>query len=168
MRIIRMAIFLVATIMGGQAALCQCGEVANLCKCVDPPSLAVKGHTIFVSGEAVHLSGNLPSKDERWFYSITCHTSSRIFNFSLWTVVGFAPRPGLYFAKSWNLQISDAKDSPERQLTFDRENDFYFWGNVDNSKGVARVSVDNIVGLPTEFHGTFSLPEIQSDRERAH
>jgi hypothetical protein len=49
-----MAIILVGIIAQAKAAQCQCGEAANLCKCDDPPSLSIKGNTIFVSGQAVH------------------------------------------------------------------------------------------------------------------
>jgi hypothetical protein len=75
MRIIWVVIILVGTILQTKATLCQCGEAASLCKCDDPPSLSIKHNTIIVSGQTVHLSGKLPSEDEHWFYSVTCHKS---------------------------------------------------------------------------------------------
>jgi len=168
MRTISMIILLLGTIAQAKACFCQCGEEAKYCRCDDPPQLSIKSGTITVRGQTVNLSGKLPAASDRWYYAITCHTGSRLFDFSLWKISQFKDRDGFYEAKSWNLQVSDVKDSPKGSLIYDRENSFYFWGNVDNSKGMARVRVDNIVRLPTEFHGTLSLPEIQSNRERAH
>ena len=160
MRVLLTAIILVGTMAQTKAALCRCGEAASLCKCIDPPTLSIKSNTIVVSGQTVHLAGKLPSKNEHWFYYPTCETSSRLFNFSLWTISKFHDRDGFYFAKSWNLQILDSKDAPERELIFERENEFYFWGDVKTTKGSARVRVDSIVGIPNELHGTISLREV--------
>ena len=164
MRIVWMAIILVGTTAQTNAAMCQCGEAANLCKCIDPPSLSIKSNTIVVSGQTVHLAGKLPSENEHWFYYVTCDTSSRLFNFSLWKISKFHDRDGFYLAKSWNLQILDSKDYPEKELIFERENDFYFWGDVETTKGAARVRVDSIVGLPNELHGTISLREVMHQK----
>jgi len=161
MRIVWMAIILVGTIVQTKAALCQCGESANLCKCDDPPSLSVKHNTIIVSGQVVHLSGNLPSKDERWFYNITCHTSSRLFNFSLWTISKFHDRDSFYFAKSWNLQIMDSKDDQEKEIIFERENEFYFWGDAVKAPEGEMIKINSIVGLPEGIHGEVILLEVR-------
>jgi len=160
MRILLTAIILVGTIVQAKAALCQCGEAASLCKCIDPPTLSIKSNTIVVSGQTVHLSGKLPSENEHWFYYVTCDTSSRLFDFSLWKISKFHDRDGFYSAKSWNLQILDSKDDPEKKLIFERENEFYFWGDVKTTKGSASVRVDSIVGIPNELHGTISLREV--------
>lgn len=162
MRAIFMSILLLGTIAQAKICFSQCGAEAKYCQCDDPPRLSIKSGTITVSGQTFNLSGKLPAESDRWYYAITCHTGSRLFDFSLWVISEFKDRDGFYEAESWNLQVSDAKDSPEVALNFNRENDFYFWGNVDNSKGMARVRVDDVVGLPTEFHGTLSLPEIPS------
>ncbi|MGB9407569.1 MAG: hypothetical protein WCA89_08530 [Terracidiphilus sp.] len=163
-----MAIFLVGTIAQTKAALCQCGEAANLCKCIDPPSLSIKSNTIFVSGQTVHLSGKLPSEDEHWFYNVTCHTSSRLFNFSLWTISKFHDRDGFYFAKSWNLQIMDSKDDQEKEIIFDRENEFYFWGDAVKTPEGERIKIDSIVGLPEGIHGDVILRKVRQEGAQGH
>jgi hypothetical protein len=144
-----------------KAALSQCGEAAALCRCDDPPSLSISNDYIIVSGEVVHLSGILPSKEERWFYSVTCHTSSRLFNFSLWTISKIHDRDGFYFAKSWNLQIMDSSDVQEREVLFDRENEFYFWGDVTDDPKGKKIKITSIIGLPDGIHGEAVLREIR-------
>ena len=163
MRIIWVVIILVGTILQTKATLCQCGEAASLCKCDDPPSLSIKHNTIIVSGQTVHLSGKLPSEDEHWFYSVTCHTSSRLFNFSLWTISKFHDRDGFYSAKSWNLQIMDSKYDQEKEIIFNRENEFNFWGNVVKTPEGERIKIDSIVGLPLGIHGEGILREVRQD-----
>jgi hypothetical protein len=168
MRIVWTAIIMVGILLQTKAALSQCGEAANLCKCDDPPSLSISNDSIIVSGKVVHLSGILPSKDERWFYSVTCHTSSRLFNFSLWTISKFHDRDGLYFAKSWNLQIMDSHDDQEREVLFDRENEFYFWGDaIDDPEG-KKIKITSIVGLPEGIHGEAVLREIRRGAAGGH
>jgi hypothetical protein len=158
-----MAIILLGAIAQAKVALCQCGEAANLCKCIDPPRLSIKSNTIVVSGQIVHLSGKLPSEDEHWFYSVTCHTSSRLFNFSLWAILKFQDRDGYYLAKSWNLQILDSTVAPETEIIFDKENKFYFWGKVTHAPGGEKIRIDSIVGLPEGIHGEGLLSEVQQE-----
>jgi hypothetical protein len=152
---------MVGTVLQTKAALSQCGETANLCKCDDPPSLSIKNDAVIVSGQVVHLSGILPSNDEHWFYSVTCHTSSRLFNYSLWVISKFHDSDGFYSAKSWNLQILDSKDNPEKELTFNRENMFNFWGDVVKTPEGERIRIDSIVGLPDGIHGDVVLRKIR-------
>jgi hypothetical protein len=137
----------------------------SLCQCGAQPTLSIKSNVITVSGQALHLSARLPSSDEHWFYSATCH-SSRLFNFSLWTIDKFADRDGYYRATSWNLQVLDSKDYPEKELIFERENQFYFWGNIDEHQGFKRIRVDSIVGLPNQLHGTITLNKVADEDQR--
>ncbi|MGA2352705.1 MAG: hypothetical protein ABSF70_19890 [Terracidiphilus sp.] len=168
MRIVLIAIFLLGTIAQSKISACQCGEEAKLCQCTDPPELSIHSNTITVSGQTVHLSGKLPTVSDHWFYSVTCHTSSRLFDFSLWKISKFHDHDGFYSAKSWNLQVMDSKDDHEKEIVFDRENEFYFWGNVENTNRAARVNVDTIVGLPKELHGTISLREVRGEKKQTH
>jgi hypothetical protein len=56
----------------------------------------------------------------------------------------------------------DSKDYPERKLIFERENSFYFWGDVQNDRELTRLRIDSIVGLPNELHGSASLRRVMS------
>jgi hypothetical protein len=153
-------ILLLGTLSQAKICFCQCGEDAKLCQCDDPPKLSINSGIITVSGQTIHLSGKLPAKMDHWFYAITCHTGSRLFDFSLWTIAKFGDSDNFYSAGSWNLQVSDSKDRPEVVLNFNRENNFYFWGNVTNTPGGRRIRVDNIVGFPLGIHGDGILREV--------
>jgi hypothetical protein len=125
----------------------------------DAPQLTISSDTITVVGKNFHISAPLPRRGEHWLYSVSCHTSS-LFDFSWWTFSRFHDRDGLFLAKSWNLQVLDSPEAPEQEVTFENENQFYFWGGVTQVKGGERVRFDHIVGLPNTLHGDAMLHEI--------
>jgi hypothetical protein len=131
-------------------------------QCGDAPKLTVQSGIITVSGEAVHITGKLPQLSDQWYYSVSCH-SSRLFDFSLWTIIKFNDRDGFFLAQSWNLQILDSHDHPEKEVLFDRENEFYFSGDVVRTPGGERIKVDSIVGLPEGIHGDVILREVHQE-----
>jgi hypothetical protein len=134
----------------------------SFAQCGDAPKLTIQTDSVTVSGETVHISRSLPQHSDRWFYSVSCR-SSRLFNFSLWAIIKFNDRDGYYLAKSWNLQILDSHDHPEKEVIFDRENEFYFWGNVVETPEGERIIVTSIVGLPEGIHGDVILREVHQE-----
>jgi hypothetical protein len=136
-------------------------------QCGDAPKLTIQSGRITVSGEAVHITGKLPQLSDQWYYSVSCD-SSRLFNFSLWTIIRYNDRDGYFLAKSWNLQIFDAQESPEKNVIFERENEFSFWGDVVKTPVGERIKIDSIVGLPKGIHGDGILRKVPRESNRDH
>ena len=143
------------------SALLAQSKIASA-QCGDAPKLTIQSDTITVSGAAVHITGKLPQPSDQWFYSVSCH-SSRLFDFSLWTILKFNDRDGYFLAQSWNLQILDSHDHPEKDVLFARENEFYFWGDAVKTPEGERIKVDSIVGLPEGIHGDVILREVHQE-----
>jgi hypothetical protein len=128
-------------------------------QCGEPPRLTRHLNTITVTGQTVHISGRLPKDSDRWFYHVICR-SGRLFDFSLWTIVEFKDRDGYFLAESWDLQVLDSKDYPEKEVIFDKEDKFYFWGEAKYRAGHERIRFDSIDGLPEGVRGTVILDEV--------
>jgi hypothetical protein len=155
-------------------AVCLASSRTGFAQCEDAPKLSIQGRQLLVSGRAEHIAGALPAEAGNWFFQVRCQ-SSRLFNFSLWKFDRFAdksePGHGFYRATSWNLQVLDSNQNPEREVTFDRENSFWFWGDVKSSNGIALIEIDSMVGLPEELHGSVKLakvPRVAADKSTAH
>ena len=129
-------------------------------QCGNAPKLEIQADTIDVFGEAVHISGVLPQHSDRWFYHVSCQ-SPRLFNFSLWTVDRFSDRDGFFVAKSWNLQILDSREHPERGVIF-------FWGNLIKTPKGVKVSVKSIVGFPEGIRGDVIIREVPHKQVQDH
>jgi len=155
-------------------AVCLVLSSTGFGQCDDAPRLSIKGSQLLVSGREEHIAGALPADAERWFFYVRCR-SSRLYDFSLWKFDRFGdrgePGHGFYRATSWNLQLLDSNESPEREVIFDRENSFWFWGDVKNTKENASIRIDSMVGLPVELHGLMKLtavPRTPEGKSKGH
>ena len=155
-------------------AVCLASLRTGFAQCDDAPKPSIKGRQLLVSGRAEQIAGALPADAGNWFFHVRCR-SSRLFDFSLWTFERFADRSepgyGFYRATSWNLQVLDSNEYPQREVTFDRENSFWFWGDVKSSKENASIRIDSMVGLPVELHGSVKLtavPRITASESKGH
>jgi hypothetical protein len=57
----------------------------------------------------------------------------------------------------------DSKYDQEKEIIFNRENEFNFWGNVVKTPEGERIKIDSIVGLPLGIHGEGILREVRQD-----
>ena len=142
------------------------GVSTGYAQCDNPPRLSVRGTKLQVVGRTVRIEGALPENGKHWYFYVACHSSSRLFDYSLWTFARFADRDGYYLAESWNLQVLDSGDHPERGVIYDRENRFFFWGDVRRHKVSASIRIDAVVGMPNGLGGLVQLQAVRTIGER--
>jgi hypothetical protein len=55
----------------------------------------------------------------------------------------------------------DSKDDQEKEIIFERENEFYFWGDAVKAPEGEMIKINSIVGLPEGIHGEVILLEVR-------
>ncbi|WP_306590662.1 hypothetical protein [Geothrix sp. 21YS21S-4] len=124
------------------------------------PTVTLRGNSLKIDGQFVHVQGKMPVKGRIWFYQVE-HRNLDLFVYNFWTINAFQDTKekdfGLYHAQAWTVEILDSKRDPEKEVIFDRLNDFYFWGNLVLSPEAARITMNSIKGLPESSYGPVTL-----------
>lgn len=124
------------------------------------PKMALHGNFVKIDGQFAHVQGEMPVKGSAWFYKVE-HRGTNLFVYSFWSINEFKDRKekdyGFYRAQAWTVQVLDSKSHPEKEVIFDRLNDFYFWGNLVAGPEQAQVVISSIEGLPKSTYGPVAL-----------
>ncbi len=124
------------------------------------PSVVLHGDSVKIDGQFAHVQGQMPSKGQSWLYQVE-RKKTNLFVFHFWSINVFQDTKekdhGFYRAKAWTVEVLDSKEHPEREVIFDRLNDFYFWGNLVQGAGQAQLSITSIEGLPASPYGPVTL-----------
>ncbi len=130
---------------------------------VQPPIVTLHGNKVEFYGKYTNIGGYLPQKSEAWYYLVE-QQKTHLFIYHFWVIAEFQdrkePNGGFFRAKSWNVQVLDSSDDPEKQVIFDKENDFYFWGNFTIKENQVRIEITSIEGFPPSLYGPVLLRKL--------
>jgi hypothetical protein len=124
------------------------------------PVVTLQGNSVKIDGQFAHVQGPMPSRGPSWFYRVE-RKKANLFVYSFWAINEFRDRKeknfGFYRAQAWTVEILDSKDHPEKEVVFDRLNDFFFWGNLVRGIDQAQLSIASIEGLSESPYGPVVL-----------
>lgn len=146
------------TVAVGTSPLCLVAQTTTA------PAVALHGGEIKFDGKFAHIRGKMPATGGSWFYSVRQRTPN-LYVFSVWQLNEFKDRKeksiGFYRAKSWTVEVLDSESHPEKEVIFDRANDFFFWGNLIPTTDQAQLSISTIEGLPESSYGPVALKALK-------